>query len=355
MKALLLGAGLGIVLSWFLTRGLISMLIKRGYGQFVRDDGPTSHSVKRGTPTMGGLAILLAIVLSYFLTHLISWTIPSASGLLLIALIVATGFLGFLDDWAKITKQRSLGLSARGKIIGQTIIGVGFGIAALQFPDQNGITVASQHISFATDISWLKVPLVVAILWMTLLITATSNAVNLTDGLDGLASGASAMVFGAFGLLGFWQYNQACSRVADAAGCYPVRNPHDLTLIALIASASCVGFLWWNAKPARIFMGDTGSLALGAGMAGLAIMTRTEILLVILGGLFVIETLSDIIQVSYFKMSGGKRVFKMAPIHHHFELLGWSEVTVVIRFWIICGVFVVTALALFYGQWLSVQ
>jgi phospho-N-acetylmuramoyl-pentapeptide-transferase len=168
------------------------------------------------------------------------------------------------------------------------------------------------------------------ILWVLIMIAGTSNAVNLTDGLDGLATGSSMMVFGAYTLVGIWQNNQFCA-----------------------ITGACFGFLWWNASPAQIIMGDTGSLSLGGAMAGFAIMTRTELLLVVLGGLFAIITMSVILQVGYFKLTKGKRIFRMAPLQHHFELLGWAEVTIVIRFWIISGICVATGLGIFYAEWVS--
>jgi phospho-N-acetylmuramoyl-pentapeptide-transferase len=184
------------------------------------------------------------------------------------------------------------------------------------------------------------------------MVVATSNGVNLTDGLDGLASGASVMTFLAFVLIGVWEFGQSCALVTTA-NCYAVRDPLDLAVLAAAFAGSCTGFLWWNASPAKIFMGDTGSLALGGALAGLAATLRVELLLIPLGGLFVIITLSVIIQTLYFKISGGKRVFKMAPLQHHFELMGWGEVTIVIRFWIIAGLSVALGLGLFYAQWVS--
>jgi phospho-N-acetylmuramoyl-pentapeptide-transferase len=181
------------------------------------------------------------------------------------------------------------------------------------------------------------------------MIAATSNGVNLTDGLDGLATGASVMVFAAFVLIGIWQSNNACE-LRPGPQCYEVRDPRDLAVVAAAVMGSCFGFLWWNASPAKIFMGDTGSLALGGALAGLAITTRTELLLVLLGGLFVIITLSVVIQVGSFKLTG-KRVFRMAPLQHHFELAGWGEVTIVIRFWIVAGLFVALGLGVFYAEW----
>ena len=182
-----------------------------------------------------------------------------------------------------------------------------------------------------------------------MIVAATSNAVNLTDGLDGLATGASVMVFAAYILIGIWQFNQNC-QFNPGVKCYEVRDPHDLAVVAAAAMGSCFGFLWWTAAPAKIFMGDTGSLALGGLMAGLAIATRTELLIVVLGGLFVLETVSVILQVGSFKLTR-KRIFRMAPIHHHFELLGWEQITVTIRFWIIAGLCVAFGLGLFYAEW----
>jgi phospho-N-acetylmuramoyl-pentapeptide-transferase len=353
----ILGAGLiALIVTLFGTRWFIMFLRSKQYGQFVRDDGPQSHSVKRGTPTMGGLVIIFATLLGYFGSHLVLQSTPSITAMLVLGLMTATGLLGFLDDWKKISKERSLGLSARGKLIGQVVIGAVFGYLALQFPDARGVEPASVHVSFTRDIEWLRLPLVVAIIWMTFLITGFSNAVNLTDGLDGLATGASTMVFAVYAMISVWQRNQWCE-VAATAGprCYEARNPYDLAVVSIALAASCFGFLWWNARPAKIFLGDTGSLGLGAAMGGLAIVSRTELLLLILGALFVVETMSDIIQVGYFKLSGGKRVFKMAPLHHHFELLGWEEVNVVIRFWIVCGLSIVVGFGLFYAEWVLGQ
>jgi phospho-N-acetylmuramoyl-pentapeptide-transferase len=355
--AILSGGVVALVLTLVGTRWLISYLTRHSFGQFIREDGPKTHNTKRGTPTMGGVMIILVVVLVYIGVHVVTYFawdhyLPSVSGMLVVGVLVCTGFLGFLDDWSKISNQRSLGLSPHAKLIGQILIGVVFSVLALRFPDGHGITPASQAVSFTRDINWLRLPLILAIIWMTFLITAASNAVNLTDGLDGLASGASTMVFAAFSLINIWQRNQSCEYASSAGPlCYNVRDPFDLSIISVALAASCFAFLWWNSRPAKIFLGDTGSLGLGAAMGALAICTRTELLFIILGGLFVIETLSVMIQVSYFKISGGKRVFKMAPLHHHFELLGWAEETVVVRFWIICGILAATAFGLFYADW----
>lgn len=354
MKNILLAGALSMLGTLVGTRWFIVVLAKRGYGQFIRDDGPTTHASKKGTPTMGGAVIIVSVVVSYFLAHLITWTHVSMSALLVMWLFAGLGFIGFLDDWTKISKQRSLGLKPKGKLIGQGVVAVVFAVGAVLFPDRHGVTPGSPSISFLRDISWLHLPVWLGVIWIILLIAAASNAVNLTDGLDGLAPGASTMVFAAYTLLCVWQFNQWCS-TSGGPRCYTVRDPHDLAVVALALAASCFGFLWWNAKPAKIFLGDTGSLAIGGAVAGLAVLSRTELLLLIIGGLFVIETLSVMIQVSVFKITGGKRVFKMAPLHHHFELKGWAEITVVIRFWIICGLLVAVGLGIFYAEWVVGQ
>ena len=366
MRAILFGGGISLLISLLGTRVAIRMLSEAGYGQEIREDGPTTHHVKRGTPTMGGLVIILATLLGYFGAKALTGQVPSASAMLLLFLFTGMGFVGFLDDFIKVVKQRNLGLRSAAKMIGQTIIAVVFGLLALSpmLEDENGRTPASAHLSFLRDFGWtLPTVVVLALIWF--LVTGFSNAVNLTDGLDGLATGCSILVFAAYTMVNIWQRGQSCALV-PSANCYEVRDPLDLAIVSAAITGACFGFLWWNASPAAIFMGDTGSLALGGGLAGLAILTRTELLLVILGGLFVIVTLSVMIQVSVFKASRasglfrkvfrvepGHRVFRIAPLHHHFEMLGWEQVTVVIRFWIICGLFVATGLGVFYAQWVA--
>jgi phospho-N-acetylmuramoyl-pentapeptide-transferase len=335
------------------TRVAISYLVRKGYGQLIRDDGPTSHHVKRGTPTMGGLVIIASVLLAYILSHLLTWTAPSASAVLVLFLFTGLGFVGFLDDFIKIRKQRSLGLRSKAKIAGQAVVAVIFGLLALQFPDERNVRPASQFVSFLRDTS-LQLPVVLVLLWVLILVAAASNGVNLTDGLDGLAAGACVMVFGAYTLVNIWQYNQSCAYIASAGPkCYEVRDPYDLAVVAVSLAGACFGFLWWNAQPAKIFMGDTGSLSLGGALAGLAIFTRTELLLLILGGLFVVITMSVILQVGFFKLTKGRRLFRMSPLQHHFELLGWAEVTIVMRFWIIAGLFVAAGLGIFYAEWVA--
>lgn len=353
MLAILIAGGVALLGTLLGTRAAIHALVNRGYGQLIRDDGPTSHHVKRGTPTMGGLVIILASVLGYGLAKLGTGYMPSASALLLLFLFCGLGVIGFLDDYIKISKQRSLGLRSKAKMIGQIGVGLVFAILAIGWKDEDGITPISHAISFTRDIPGTTMPTALLIVWVLLLIAGTSNGVNLTDGLDGLATGASVMVFGAYIFINLWQSNQSCSVPNPGSKCYEVRDPLDLAVVAAAITGACFGFLWWNASPAKIFMGDTGSLSLGGAMAGFALMTRTELLLVIIGGLFVLITFSVILQVAYFKLSGGKRIFRMAPLQHHFELLGWAEVTIVVRFWIISGLCVATGLAVFYWEWVS--
>lgn len=360
MKPVLAAGGISLLVALLGTPLYIKFLVARGYGQFIRDDGPTTHHTKRGTPTMGGAVLIGATVLGYFLAHLVTLTPLSASALLVMGLMVGLGLVGFADDFIKISKARSLGLRSWQKLLGQFGVGTVFAVLGLTLTNDDGVAPASSRISFLHDLPFdlfmwgPVVGYVLFVVWINLLIAGTSNGVNLTDGLDGLATGATVLVSGAFVLIGIWQFNQRCTRLgANTALCYHTPHPLDLAIFAGALMGACVGFLWWNASPAKIFMGDTGSLALGGALAGLAITTRTELLMIILGGLFVIITMSVIIQVASFKMTG-KRVFRMAPLQHHFELKGWNEVTIVIRFWIVAGICVGIALALFYTPWIVV-
>ncbi|MGV8965451.1 MAG: phospho-N-acetylmuramoyl-pentapeptide-transferase [Cellulomonas sp.] len=359
MRAVLISGGFSLVLALLGTPLFIRYLVRKQYGQFIRQDGPTAHFTKRGTPTMGGVVIIAATVLGWAGGSVVTGKTPSASALLVLFLMVGLGVVGLLDDYIKISRQRSLGLSARWKIAGQGLVGVTFAVAALRFPNENFRTPASTRISFIRDtgldlaFAGVTIGLILFVLWANFLITAWSNAVNLTDGLDGLATGASLVVFGAYVIVCVWQSNQTCQKLLTAGPrCYETRDPLELAVIAAAITGACFGFLWWNASPAKIFMGDTGSLALGGALAGLSILSRTEILAAILGGLFVVIVMSDVIQIGFFKMTG-KRVFKMAPLHHHFELSGWGEVTIVIRFWLIAGLFVAAGVGVFYGEWVA--
>lgn len=351
MRQILIAGAFALVFALFGTRVLIRILAGKGYGQIIRDDGPSSHHIKRGTPTMGGIIFILAAVLGYFVAHLISGTAVTVSALLVMGLVVSLGFIGFLDDWLKVSKQNSRGLPGRFKLLGQAIFAAIFGYLGLQFADADSLAPISQYLSGVRETSiYLGSALVV--IWIVIMVMSASNGVNLTDGLDGLATGASIMTFLAYVLIGVWEFGQSCALNA-ASGCYAVRDPLDLAVLAAAFAGGCTGFLWWNTAPAKIFMGDTGSLALGGAIAGFAATLRVELLLIPLGGLFVIITMSVLIQTVYFKVSGGKRVFKMAPLHHHFELIGWEQITIVIRFWIIAGLSVAAGLGLFYAQWVA--
>ncbi|MCU1669756.1 MAG: Phospho-N-acetylmuramoyl-pentapeptide-transferase [Blastococcus sp.] len=350
MKSVLIAAGVGLIISILLTPVAIRLFRRNGLGQEIRDDGPESHLSKQGTPTMGGTVIVGATLGGYLIAHLFLREGFTASGLLLMFLMVGMGTVGFLDDYLKIRHRRSLGLNKTAKLVGQLIVGLTFAILAIQFPS-NGVTPASTTISYVRDIAPLALGSVAFVILAYLFIAGFSNAVNLTDGLDGLAAGSAAMVFASYVVISFWLFSHDCTRkLID--GCYEVRDPLDVTLVAAAAMGACLGFLWWNTSPARIFMGDTGSLALGGLLPGIAILTRTELLLVVLGGLFVAVTLSVVIQVAFFRATR-RRVFRMAPLHHHFELAGWTENTVIVRFWLVTGMAVAFGLGLFYADWLK--
>jgi len=353
VKGIVFAGALSILLSFILTPTLIRVLAKRGIGQMIRDDGPKTHHVKRGTPTMGGIVLILSTVIAYFASHLFTGTGVTASAILVISLIVGLGLIGLLDDLLKIYRKQSLGLTAKQKLLGQAVFAAGFAYAGLQFEDETGLAPISLYFSGVRDTS-IKLGVFFVILWVIFLVLGSSNGVNLTDGLDGLASGAAIMTFLSFIVIGVWEFGQSCA-ISNTPQCYNVRDPLDIAVLSAALAGSCAGFLWWNAAPAKIFMGDVGSLALGGAISGIAIVLRVEALLAALGGLFVLITLSVIMQTGYFKLSGGKRVFKMAPLQHHFELLGWGEVTIVIRFWILAGMSVAAGLGLFYGQWVVSQ
>jgi phospho-N-acetylmuramoyl-pentapeptide-transferase len=350
MRNVLVAALVSLIVSLAGTPIAIRALKAKGYGKLIRQDGPTTHHTKRGTPTMGGLVIIAATLAGYLAAHLVFLRGVTASGVLVLMLMTGLGLVGFLDDYIQVRKQRSLGLTAAAKFAGQAVVAVAFGLLATHFSNSHGFTPASTHLSFTRDYS-LDFTSAGFVVWAYFMVSATSNGVNLTDGLDGLVAGASCMVFGAYVVIAFWQNGNNCA-FDHSNACYAVRDPLDIAIIAAAAMGACFGFLWWNASPARIFMGDTGSLSLGGLLAGIAMTTRTELLLVVLGGLFVIEVLSVIIQVSVFKATR-KRVFNMAPFHHHFELAGWDENTVIVRFWIIAGLAVAFGLGVFYAAFLA--
>jgi len=350
VRNVLVAALVSLIVSLLGTPFAIRLFRRRGYGQLIRDDGPTTHHTKRGTPTMGGTVIIAATVLGYLVAHLTFMRGFTSSGLLVLLLMCGLGAVGFLDDFIKIRKQRSLGLTATAKFGGQAVVAIVFGVLATHFVNKHNLAPVSTHLSFVRDYG-LDLGAVAFVIWAYLMIASTSNGVNLTDGLDGLASGASCMVFGAYVIIAFWQFGNNCVN-HTGSNCYNVRDPLDVAIIAAAAMGACFGFLWWNASPARIFMGDTGSLALGGALAGIAMTTHTELLLIVLGGLYVVEAVSVIAQVAAFRLTR-RRLFNMAPVHHHFEIAGWNENTVIVRFWIIAGLAVAFGLGVFYAEFLS--
>lgn len=292
----------------------IPFLRRLKFGQSIREEGPKSHQKKTGTPTMGGLVILVAITLATFVM-IYKFSEPSLEIYLLLFVTLGFGLLGFLDDFIKVVMKRNLGLTSKQKLAGQIIISIIFYVIYRQ-TDQFDPSLTIPGTDMAIPFGWFYVGIV--IFWLV----GFSNAVNLTDGLDGLVSGTSAIAFGAFAVLA-WNQSQ-----------------YDVALFSVAVVGAVLGFLVFNAHPAKVFMGDTGSLALGGALASIALLTNLELLLVIIGGVFVIETLSVILQVSSFKLRG-KRIFKMSPLHHHYELSGWSEWRVVVTFWtvgLLCAV-----------------
>jgi phospho-N-acetylmuramoyl-pentapeptide-transferase len=335
----MLAGGIALWVSVLSTPILIRWLTRKRIGQHVREDGPQQHLAKAGTPTMGGGAMLAAVVLGFGLAH-VDHVAFTRSGYLVLGATVAFGVIGFLDDWIKVRHRRSLGLNKRAKFGAQVLIAVAFGLLAEHWAG------VDTHLSFtwATSIQlgsvgWLVLAVVVMV--------GTSNAVNLTDGLDGLASGSATFCFAVLAIMGYWIFrHRSIYHVLPATAI-------DLALVAVALAGACIGFLWWNAAPAKIIMGDTGSLAIGAGLAALCLLLNLDLLLPIIGGLFVMETLSVIAQVVSFRVFH-RRIFRMAPIHHHFELAGWPETTVIVRFWVLGGLFVAVGLGIFYADFLSV-
>lgn len=336
MIRLIAAAAIALAVSLVGTRLLIAFLRERGIGQPIREDGPAGHRTKAGTPTMGGIAIVGAAGLGWLLSDLFGGTF-TRRGILVMLAIGMAAVVGLIDDGLKVFKERNLGLNKRAKILGLVVVAVTFAVLVL------AQTNVATTVSF-TRWDWPGIGLG-ELGWATLavlLVLATTNAVNLTDGLDGLAAGASSFAFSAFVVICFIGF-----RHPDI---YGEQSYLDLGVISAAMLGGCVGFLWWNAAPAQIFMGDTGSLAIGAGLATLALSTNTILLLPIIAGLFVMETLSVILQVGAFRLLGGRRVFRMAPLHHHFELGGWPETTVIIRLWIVAGLCTGMAVAIFYAD-----
>jgi phospho-N-acetylmuramoyl-pentapeptide-transferase len=333
--AILIGGTVAMILSLTGTPLVIRYFRERGFGQMIRDEGPEAHRSKAGTPTMGGTAIVAAAVVGWLVAHVGTLEF-TPGGLLVILVFVGMAVVGFADDFIKVRMRRNLGLNKTAKFVGQ-------GLIAAAFATFGPLAGLPRNISVTGELE-ISLPAAAFFVWIFLLLAGTSNAVNLTDGLDGLAAGSSALVFGAYSLMTFWQFRNPL-----AFGINNPSDPLDLAVIAAATMGACAGFLWHNAPPARIFMGDTGSLALGGLLAGLAVATNTQVLLILLGALFVAETVSVIIQVFAFRVFGN-RVFRMTPIHHHFELVGWAETTIMVRFWIVEAIGIAAALGVFYAE-----
>ncbi len=346
MIALLTAAAVSLLISIFATPFAIRYFRARAIGQFIQKE-VEGHHHKQGTPTMGGAVFVVGAVVAYVIAHFKIWSSVtgfgfsmapfSLGGLLVVGALIGMAAIGFLDDYMKHTKRRSLGLSIRAKYSGQLLIAIGFAWGAEAVGLGTGLSVARP---VGVDLGPVYILLVV------LMITGFANGANFADGLDGLAAGSGALMFGAYTIIGFWQFrNPTVYALPDGV------DPLELALIAAAMLGGLLGFLWWNAAPARIFMGDVGSNAVGAVLAALALLTNTQLLLVIIAGLYVAESASSAIQILWFKLTG-KRVFRMAPLHHHFELGGWPETTVVVRLWIVAGIGVALGLGLFYSDFI---
>ena len=338
MIRLLLAIAIATVVSLAGTRLLMAFFGVRNLAQPIRDDGPQSHARKQGTPTMGGLAIVGGACAGYAGSHFIYGGIFTRTGLIVMLAILAATAVGALDDWLKVSRSHSKGLSKRAKMVGLCAVGGGFAAATVLATD------VSTELSFTRSggIGWDMGPVGWS-LWAVLIIVGSANAVNFTDGVDGLAAGSSIFNFAAFTIIGYWAFRHV--------GLYDVPHALDLAVVGAAMGGGCAGFLWWNAAPARIIMGDAGALALGVGLAALALTTNTHLLLPIMCALFVTEALSVILQIGVFKSTGGRRLFAMAPLHHHFEQRGWHETWVIVRFWLLAGFATAVALGLFYADY----
>ncbi len=339
MIRLLAAMAIAMVVSLVGTRVLITFLRARQIGQPIREEGPKGHITKAGTPTMGGVAIVAAAVIGWLVSDLFGGTF-TRRGIIVMFTIALAGLVGLVDDGLKVFKERNLGLNKRAKMIGLLVVAVSF-----VFLDLNQTNVTTTLSFTRYDFPGYELGKIGWAVWGVFLILSMTNAVNLTDGLDGLAAGSSLLGFAAFVIMCFVAF-----RHPDI---YGDQNFLDLAVIAAAMCGGCAGFLWWNAAPAQIFMGDTGSLAIGAAFGALALSANMQLLLPIVGGLFVIETLSVILQVGSFRLFG-RRIFRMAPIHHHFELGGWPETTVIIRLWLVSGIFVAIAVGLFYADFIRI-
>jgi phospho-N-acetylmuramoyl-pentapeptide-transferase len=321
---------------------LIRYFRNRQIGQHIREDGPATHTAKAGTPTMGGIAIVGSLVFGYAVGHIGTEIRFSRTGYLTIGAVVAFGLIGYMDDYIKIHHRRSLGLNKRAKSGAQLVCALAFAILAVDWAH------TSTALSFTrSEAIGINMGSVLWVIFAVLVMVGSSNAVNITDGVDGLAAGSGTFCFAVLSIMGYWIFRHfTIYHVLPASAI-------DLSLVAVALAGACIGFLWWNAAPAKIIMGDTGSLAIGAGLAALCLLLNLELLLLVIGGLFVMETVSVIMQVISFRLFH-RRIFRMAPIHHHFELAGWPETTVIVRFWILGGLFCALGLGIFYGDFLTV-
>ncbi|CAG4901159.1 unnamed protein product, partial [Acidithrix sp. C25] len=338
--AILVSSALAFLVAVLATSYLIKFLRAYKIGQQIREDGPKRHVSKAGTPTMGGIVILLGVLVGYLGAHANLGIPISSGGLLVLFAALGAGLVGFLDDFIKIRKARSLGLTKSAKILGQIIVAGLFAFGAHFWAHVPSSIDFVRFSGFA-----FHVPVWAWIVFATLVVIGSSNAVNLTDGLDGLAAGSAIFAFGCLTIIGYWQFRHE--------SVYHVSSAIDIGIITVAMCGALAGFLWWNAAPAKIFMGDTGSLAIGAALGATTLIMGLDLWLAILAGLFVIVTLSVVIQVISFRVFH-RRVFRMAPLHHHFELIGWPETTVIVRFWMMAGIFTAIALGLFYADFLSI-
>ena len=325
---------------------LITWLSARGIGQPIRSDGPAAHHSKKGTPTMGGIMIVVAAVGGYLVPHLRKGLPFSRGGLLVVWAFVGSGAVGLADDWIKVTRKRSLGLNKRAKIAGQFIVAAVFAVGTIRWANVQKVIGFARY-----DAPGIRLGAVLFVVASMFIMIGASNAVNLTDGLDGLAAGTSVYAFLAYSVMCFWMFRNPST--------YRVPQALDLAVVSTAMVGACLGFLWWNAAPARIFMGDVGALAIGSAFGALAVITYTQLLLPIIGGLFVLETVSVILQVGSFRLFNKRRIFRMAPFHHHFELPGrwggWPETTVIIRFWIVAMILVALGIGFFFGDFISLS
>jgi phospho-N-acetylmuramoyl-pentapeptide-transferase len=337
--ALLIAACLAGAVAIFGTKALMDFFIARRIGQPIHEDVPEGHTVKAGTPTMGGIALVGAAVVGYLVAHVRDRVPFTYTGLLVMASIVLAGVVGLIDDWIKVSNERNAGLSKTAKTVGLLLVAVAFAVATVLWTDVETTLSFTRYNSPGwdmTNVGWCA--------WAVLLIYATTNGVNFSDGLDGLAAGSATFAFSCLMAIGFWAF-----RHPDT---YHVNHALDLAVAAAAMVGACSGFLWWNAAPARIFMGDTGALAIGAGISTIALTLNVHLLLPVVGALYVIEVMSVVLQVSSFRLFK-RRVFRMAPIQHHFELGGWPETTIIIRFWLLAGASAGLALGLFYADFVA--